>query len=80
MAMSIGEDLIIAKGFVKLAANISLKTNVALSYKERTVNAKNIMQSLSIGIKAGEEVEIVAKGADAQEAVDTLEAFIENGF
>ena len=56
------------------------KSNIQLKAGDRSVNAKSIMSILSLGLKAGTEVEIVAEGSDAQQAVDTLKNFIEAGF
>ena len=56
------------------------KSDIQLKVGERSVNAKSIVAIMDLRLKAGTEVEIIAKGPDAQEAVDTLKAFIEAGF
>lgn len=44
------------------------------------VQAKSIMDLLTLGAAKGTELTLVAEGGDAQEAVDTLAALVENGF
>ena len=48
--------------------------------EDEEADAKSIIFLLSLGLCQGEEVEIIAKGADEQEAVDSLIALIDSGF
>ena len=48
--------------------------------EERRVNAKSLLGVLSLGIVGGTEIDIIADGADEQEAVDSLVALVESGF
>jgi phosphocarrier protein len=66
--------------FVHAAAEFSSKITIRrLDENEDPVNAKSIAFVLSLGIGKGIQVEIAADGADEQEAVNSLVAFIESG-
>lgn len=56
------------------------KAEVSISAKGKTVNAKNILVIMSLGLTKGTEVTIIAEGSDAKLAVDTLIELIENKF
>ena len=47
---------------------------------EKKVNAKSILGVLSIGVRGGDTVRIVANGKDCKEAVEALKALIETNF
>ncbi len=42
----------------------------------RTVNAKSIMGMMTLGLDTGEKVVVTAEGADEQEAVKNIEAYL----
>lgn len=69
-----------ASDFVKEAAKFGSKITIRRLDEEDEVNAKSIVFLLSLGVGQGTEVEISAKGADAQQAVDSLVSLIESGF
>lgn len=43
---------------------------------EKKVNAKSIMGMMSLGLNAGEELEVSADGADETAAVDGIDKFL----
>jgi phosphocarrier protein FPr/phosphocarrier protein len=47
--------------------------------RDRRVNAKSIVALMSLGIRKDEAITILARGSDAQAAIDTLADLIENG-
>ncbi len=47
---------------------------------DRKVNAKSLLGVLSLGVVCGTTVNIIADGADEQEAVDTLAELINSKF
>jgi len=47
---------------------------------DKKANAKSILGVLSIGVRGGDQVRIVADGADSAEAVAALSQLIENNF
>lgn len=50
-----------------------------LSRAGREVNAKSIMDVLTAGVDQGAQIELVAEGEDAEEALQTLTDLIQNG-
>lgn len=56
------------------------QAQVSISAKGKTVNAKNILVIMSMGLTKGTEVTIIADGLDAKLAVDTLIELIDNKF
>ena len=70
-----------ASDFVHAASKFSSKIKIRRAGEEdEEVDAKSIIFLLSLGLCQGEEVEIIAKGDDEQEAVDALIALIDSGF
>lgn len=63
---------------VKLASKFA--SEIELEYEGKRVNAKSIMGLLTLGIGQGDEIKIIAQGADEAEAVETLVAFVNNKF
>jgi phosphocarrier protein HPr len=51
-------------------------SNISLEYKEKSVNLKSIMGVMSLGIPSGADITITAEGADAEEALQSLEEII----
>ena len=47
---------------------------------DRKVNAKSLLGVLSLGIVCGSTINIIAHGADEQEAVDTLAELVNSKF
>ena len=56
------------------------KSIIWIEKEDRRVNAKSLLGVLSLGIVKGTTVNIVADGADENEAVETLAELIEKGF
>lgn len=51
-------------------------SKIYLEVEGKKVNAKSIMGMMSLGLNAGEEVTVIAEGADENAAVDSLEKYI----
>lgn len=64
--------------FVKHASQF--KSEVEISFKEKTINAKSIMGVMSLGLGNGDEFVIRTTGDDESEAMDALVKLIESGF
>ncbi len=45
----------------------------------KQVNAKSLMKVIALGVKKGHELEFIAEGADAKEALDSIDNAINNG-
>lgn len=67
-----------ASEFVKQASKF--KSNITLECKGKKVNAKSIINVLSVGIAAGSQILINAEGEDEKEAVEALTVLIESNF
>ena len=61
--------------FTKLAAKFNSK--ITLVGKDKTVDAKSILMVLTMGIKQGEQLTIIADGTDEIECIEILKDFIE---
>lgn len=68
----------LASAFVKKAA--SFKSNIRIHAKNKTIDAKNFMMLMMLGLSNGLEIIITANGEDAQKAVNELKKFIDSGF
>ncbi len=56
------------------------KSTILVEKGEARVNAKSLLGVLSLGIIKGTVINIIADGADEQQAVDALEELILSGF
>lgn len=58
-----------------VAVNVAskFKSEVSISYKDKTVNMKSIMGVMSLGIPTQSEITIVCEGEDEDEAIQTIE-------
>ncbi len=71
-----------AAKFVQMAAGFPCKIMVKKAYSEKSkvANAKSPLSILTLGIKPGEAIEILAEGDRAKEAVDSLIELVKNRF
>lgn len=51
-------------------------SSIYIECEGKRVNAKSIMGMMSLGLNAGEELTVVAEGADELTAVDNIEKFL----
>lgn len=56
------------------------KSSIWVEKDERRVNAKSLLGVLSLGIVKGTAINLIADGADEEEAVDALVALIDSNF
>lgn len=56
------------------------KSSVWVEREERKVNAKSLLGVLSLGIVKGTAINLIADGADEQEAVEALVKLISSDF
>lgn len=56
------------------------QSKIELRAKGTTKNAKSIMSILALGLEKGDEVEILADGADESVAVNSLKSLFESNF
>ena len=64
-----------AADFTKLAAKF--KSKITLKGKGKTVDGKSILMVLTMGIRQGEQLTIIADGPDEAECIEVLKDFIE---
>jgi phosphotransferase system HPr (HPr) family protein len=67
-----------AEMFVRLAQQF--RSRIALVRETHRVEAKNIMDLLTLGAAQGTELILEADGDDAQEAIEALAKLVEDGF
>ena len=56
------------------------EASVYLDTEDKHVNAKSIMGMMSLGLDTGDELTVVADGADEAEAVEAISKIFENKF
>lgn len=56
------------------------KCSIWIEKEERRVNAKSLLGVLSLGIVKGTEIDIIADGEDANEAIQVLADLINSDF
>lgn len=64
--------------FVKAASQY--KSEVNIEYKGSFINAKSIMNILSMGLKKDDEIKIIVNGDDEKEAMEGLVNLIQSKF
>ena len=52
------------------------ESRVYLEHGTRKVNAKSIMGMMTLGLSAGEEIEIIVEGADEANAMEQIEKYL----
>lgn len=52
------------------------ESNIHIQCENKQVNAKSIMGMMSLGLAAGEEVEVTAEGADEEAAMEKIEEYL----
>jgi len=52
------------------------ESNVYVECEEKKVNAKSIMGMMSLGLPAGEEVNVIVDGSDEEVAMENIEKYL----
>ena len=52
------------------------ESNIYVEFEDKKVNAKSIMGMMTLSIVPGEEVTIITKGVDEEEAMDKIEEYL----
>jgi phosphocarrier protein HPr len=55
-------------------------SKVKVYYKGKAADAKSMLSIMTLGVKCGEQINIMADGTDAEKAVEHLKRFVENNF
>ena len=70
-----------ARAAMKLVDTASrFQSKIALNAKSKTIDAKDILQAMSLGATKGTSVEITADGPDEKDAINALAQLINNRF
>lgn len=64
--------------FVKTASKF--KSTVSIVHGNEVANAKSIINIMSLGLKKGEEIKIIAEGTDEKKVMEALISLVENKF
>ncbi|MAT72983.1 MAG: hypothetical protein CMJ58_26165 [Planctomycetaceae bacterium] len=67
-----------AEVFSRLA--MSFESEIQVVYESVCVDAKSILNMLTLGAAPGAEIRLTARGADAEDAINALAQLIENDF
>ena len=54
------------------------ESKIYLEVEDKKVNAKSIMGMMSLGLAAGEKVVISAEGEDEEQAIESIENYLNN--
>lgn len=63
-----------AASFVQIANQYD--SQILIEFSNKKINAKSIMGLLSLGVKNGDSIYVMATGKDEAQAADALEAFV----
>ncbi|RNB85492.1 HPr family phosphocarrier protein [Brevibacillus panacihumi] len=63
-----------ASQFVKSAS--SFESDIRIGKGENLVNAKSIINVLTLAVEEGEEVVLIAEGPDEQQGIEALERYL----
>ena len=55
---------------------MAFKSEIHLTWEEKTINLKSIMGLMSLGIYQGQTISIETEGPDAYEALEALSTFM----
>lgn len=69
-----GIDALLAQKVVRTASEY--EADMILKYDNKEVDLKSILGIMSLAVLEGAKVEIIAKGVDAEEAIEALRAML----
>lgn len=52
------------------------ESNVYVECEEKRINAKSIMGMMSLGLPAGEEINVIVDGVDEETAMENIEKYL----
>ena len=53
------------------------ESDIQIKYKDKRINANSIVHVMQLALRRGEEIQVLISGADAKQAFETLESFLE---
>ena len=54
------------------------ESKIYVESEDKKINAKSIMGMMGLGLATGEEIQIMADGADEEPALDSIEKYLSN--
>ena len=54
------------------------ESKIYVESEDKKINAKSIMGMMGLGLATGEEIQIMADGADEETALDSIEKYLSN--
>ncbi len=54
------------------------ESKIYVESEDKKINAKSIMGMMGLGLATGEEIQIMADGADEEAALDSIEKYLSN--
>lgn len=63
---------------VKTASKFN--SDISFEYNGKTINAKSIMGVMSLGLGKDNQVKIIVKGSDQEDAINAISELFETGF
>lgn len=54
------------------------ESKIYVESEDKKINAKSIMGMMGLGLATGEEIQIMADGADEEVALDSIEKYLSN--
>jgi len=69
-----------AEQFTGVAAKYACRIDIVGAGRDKIINAKSIMGVLSLMALEGDSIALVAKGEDAEEAIQALTRLVESDF
>lgn len=54
------------------------ESKIYVESENKKINAKSIMGMMGLGLATGEEIQIMADGADEENALDSIEKYLSN--
>ena len=62
--------------FIQIASQY--ESRVYVEVENKRVNAKSIMGMMTLGLPAGEEITVIADGADEEKAIEHINKYLSN--
>lgn len=67
-----------ATQIIKILRNF--KSSVVFTFKKSSINARNLMDIVSLAVKKEDDIMIVTEGVDAKETIQALSLAFKSGF
>ena len=76
ITINIPTDMEARPGALLVQVASQFESNIYVEVEDKKVNAKSIMGMMTLSIAPGEEVTIITKGVDEEEAMNKIEEYL----